>query len=207
MLSMSEDLGAWEQRKLTAMRHIQRVALELFDVEGYQRVTVEQIAAEAAVSPSSIYRYFGTKEHIVLWDEHDRGLMSGIEHGLQQGAVLDAIETQVRRVGTYVDALDESEREFLRRRISYIVEEPMILAAMHRQADAMEAELRSVLSWGREQGRDAVELRIVAGMVASTVLNVIIAWAEQKDPHAELSPLFKQAFQLLRRGITTERSQ
>lgn len=206
MLGMREDLGAWGHRKLTAMRHIQRVALGLFDVEGYQRVTVEQIAAGAAVSPSSIYRYFGTKEHIVLWDEYDRGLMAGIETGVQHGAVLEAIETQLRRVAAGVDALAEGEREFLRRRISYIVDEPMILAAMHRQADAMEAELRALMERVSESRVESFKYRIIAGLVASTVLNVLIAWAE-RDDGTELSPLFEQAFHLLRRGITASGDQ
>ncbi|WP_168211888.1 TetR/AcrR family transcriptional regulator [Ruania zhangjianzhongii] len=202
---MSEKLGAWERRKLTAMRHIQRVALDLFDAEGYEKVTVEQIAAEAGVSPSSIYRYFGVKERVVLWDEHDRGLMAGIAAGLQRGPALEAIENQLRQVAAGVDALAEDEREFLRHRISYIRHEPQILAVMHQQADAMEGALRSVLESGSHHGADPLELRIVAGMVASTVLNVLVAWAERED-RPGLSPLFEQAFRILRRGIAAEES-
>ena len=60
-----------ERKRLASMRRIQDIALDLFESEGYGTVTIERIAAAADVSPSSVYRYFGTKEQIVLWDEYD----------------------------------------------------------------------------------------------------------------------------------------
>ncbi|NTV39112.1 MAG: helix-turn-helix transcriptional regulator, partial [Demequinaceae bacterium] len=44
------------------MERIQTVALALFEQHGFGPVTIERIAHEADVSPSSVYRYFGTKE-------------------------------------------------------------------------------------------------------------------------------------------------
>ncbi|WP_206184985.1 TetR/AcrR family transcriptional regulator [Thermoactinospora rubra] len=50
------------------MRAIQERALDLFDERGFTAVTIEEIAAAAEVSPSSVYRYFGTKEGIIVAD-------------------------------------------------------------------------------------------------------------------------------------------
>jgi len=52
--------------------HIQGVARLLFQTRGYARVTMEQIAVEAAVSKRTLYKYFPVKEAIlerVLEDE------------------------------------------------------------------------------------------------------------------------------------------
>ncbi|MQY21161.1 TetR/AcrR family transcriptional regulator [Nocardia macrotermitis] len=68
----------WERRKYEAMARIQQVALDLFDENGYREVTVERVAAAADVSPSSIYRYFGTKEMLVLYDEADPKLLDAV---------------------------------------------------------------------------------------------------------------------------------
>ena len=57
------------------MRHVQSVAIDLFERHGFGKVTIEQIARAADVSPSSIYRHFGTKEQLVLWDEYDPMLL------------------------------------------------------------------------------------------------------------------------------------
>src|SRR5690606_5012798 len=67
------------------MRHIQQTALELFTEYGFDQVTIEQIAATAEVSPSSVYRYFGTKEGLVLYDEFDDRVLVGLSHYLRQG--------------------------------------------------------------------------------------------------------------------------
>lgn len=64
-------LGLRERKKAAAMRRIQQVAVEQFEEHGYAVVTIEHIAEHAEVSPSSLYRYFGTKEGLILRDEYD----------------------------------------------------------------------------------------------------------------------------------------
>ena len=63
--------GLRERKRLSAMRTIQERALDLFDERGFDAVTIEEIAAAAEVSPSSVYRYFGTKEGLLVADEFD----------------------------------------------------------------------------------------------------------------------------------------
>src|SRR5690606_31082804 len=63
--------GLRERRRRNAMRMIQERALDLFDERGFDAVTIEEVAAAAEVSPSSVYRYFGTKEGILVADEFD----------------------------------------------------------------------------------------------------------------------------------------
>ena len=53
------------------MREIQTEALRLFGARGYENTTIEQIAAAADISPRTFFRYFPTKEDVVLWDEYD----------------------------------------------------------------------------------------------------------------------------------------
>ena len=53
------------------MRLTQRTALPLFTEQGFDQVTVEDIADQVGMAASTIYRHFATKERIVLWDEHE----------------------------------------------------------------------------------------------------------------------------------------
>jgi len=67
-----------ERNKQAAMDGVRRVAFALMEADGFDRVTVEQIAARSSVSPSTVYRYFGTKEALVLSAERPAELVKRI---------------------------------------------------------------------------------------------------------------------------------
>lgn len=63
--------GLRERKKAKTRASIQEVALRLFERQGYEATTVEQIAEAAEVSPSTFFRYFPTKEDVALYDALD----------------------------------------------------------------------------------------------------------------------------------------
>ncbi|HYM83991.1 MAG TPA: TetR family transcriptional regulator [Candidatus Dormibacteraeota bacterium] len=80
--------GLRERKKAKTRASIQEHALRLFRERGYDATTVEQIAEAAEVSPSTFFRYFGSKEDVVLYDPFDPVL---IEAFLAQPASLSPI--------------------------------------------------------------------------------------------------------------------
>jgi AcrR family transcriptional regulator len=55
-----------EQRLDAILSEVERAALRLFDERGFANVTVEDIACEAGISVRTFYRYFPTKEAVLL---------------------------------------------------------------------------------------------------------------------------------------------
>jgi AcrR family transcriptional regulator len=55
-----------EQRLEAMVSELERAALRLFDERGFAHVTVEDIAFEAGISVRTFYRYFPTKEAVLL---------------------------------------------------------------------------------------------------------------------------------------------
>ncbi|MFJ4375319.1 TetR/AcrR family transcriptional regulator [Pseudomonas japonica] len=58
--------GLRGRQKEKRRKAIADAALALFEAQGYQGTTVEQIAAKAEVGVTTVFNYFGTKQQIIL---------------------------------------------------------------------------------------------------------------------------------------------
>ncbi|SMH29484.1 transcriptional regulator, TetR family [Rathayibacter oskolensis] len=70
---MSTEATLWQRSRRSAYAEITGVAMELFLDQGFEQTTVDQIASKAGISRRSFFRYFGTKEDIVLGDLASQG--------------------------------------------------------------------------------------------------------------------------------------
>jgi AcrR family transcriptional regulator len=71
---MAPSSSRLRERTRRAVRaELTAVAVELFSEQGYEETTVEQIAAAAGISRSSFFRYFSTKEEVLLEAVNDTG--------------------------------------------------------------------------------------------------------------------------------------
>ncbi|MBB5787442.1 TetR/AcrR family transcriptional regulator [Jiangella mangrovi] len=196
-----QPLGLRERKKLKAMRHIQDVALDLFDRDGYAHVTIERIAADAEVSPSSIYRYFGTKEMIVLWDEWDPVMLSAFDDRLAAQDPITALREVLTEVVT--TALFQQDERLIKRRMHYTMAEPAVRDGLNRQADVMAAELAQVLA--KHTGRDprGLELRVVTAALIAAFVEAIAYWHDSgyRDP---LRDIVDGALDVIARGLRVE---
>lgn len=160
------------RRRLDAMRRVQAAALELFEERGYAGVTVEEIAAAAAVGPATIYRRFGTKENIVLWDEYDPMIFAALAERLPgrppAQALLEALGDSLARVY-------KQDHARILRRAQLILSQPAIAAAAAAGRDALRRGLAQVLLSGRA-ARSDLEAEVLAGALAAALEAAVAHW-------------------------------
>ncbi|WP_200926159.1 TetR/AcrR family transcriptional regulator [Agreia sp. Leaf283] len=70
---MSIETSLWQRSRRAAYEEITGVAMGLFLEQGFEQTTIDQIASSAGISRRSFFRYFGTKEDIVLGDLASQG--------------------------------------------------------------------------------------------------------------------------------------
>ena len=139
--------GLRERWRINAMRTIQEQALDLFDARGFNAVTIEEIAAAAEVSPSSVYRYFGTKEGLVVADEFDSWSQEAVEGILD---VNDPVGSLLNVVRTYEAAPGESPQAGRSpwRRVRYFFQEPSVRMAVCAQLDRASQRIAPLMAAG-----------------------------------------------------------
>ncbi|MBB6038003.1 TetR/AcrR family transcriptional regulator [Phytomonospora endophytica] len=119
-----------------AIRTIQERALDLFDERGFDAVTIEEIAAASEVSPATVYRYFGTKEGLLVADQFDS---LGQEELEQLVDARDPVGSLLRMVRDYEAAAGETETPRRGRspwrRVRYFFQEPSVRMAFSATLD------------------------------------------------------------------------
>lgn len=162
-----------ERKKATAMRQIQTTAMRLFQRRGFSAVTVEEIADASDTSPSTIYRYFGTKEEIVMRDEYDDDLRVALALNLQNATVpvLDAVRTAVAAVA---DRHFVHDRQLALARTELWLKTPSIQAATHRVLTEAAEEGARLLNEYR--GLPLDQARVIATAIIHVLHISVLNW-------------------------------
>lgn len=94
--------GLRERNRRAARDAIKSSAMTLFLDQGFDRTTIERIAADAGVSRSTFFRHFETKEDVVLDDIADRGLLvkTALEARPDDEAAWDALRAALHVLDT-----------------------------------------------------------------------------------------------------------
>lgn len=184
------------QRRLKAMLRVQAAALDLFEQRGVEAVTIEDIAREAESSPASVYRNFGTKEGIVLWDPYDPMLLGAIAERLGNRPALQAIE---EGFAASMNEVYTRDRARILRRSRLMFAQPNLLAAASAGSARLRVELSRLLIRKRACP-EAFEARVLASAVLGAMEVAVEEWV-RLNGKPSLREVLSKAFVRLRRSI------
>ena len=197
--SIAQRPGLRERKKARTRAAIREHALRLFREQGYDATTVDQIAEAADISPSTFFRYFPTKEDVVLQDDLDLLAIGAFE---AQPADLSPIAAFRAAAKDAFGALGEEELARLRETTELSLTIPEVRAAamdeLTRTIDLIAGALARRV--GRDPGDFAV--RNFAGAVVGVIMAANMPWEElAKEGGADMFERIDAALAHLEAGL------
>ena len=192
------DSGLRERKKAKTRAAIQAAALYLFERQGYDATTVDQIAERAEISQSTFFRYFPTKEDVVLHDRYDPLLLADFRAQPPELSPITALRRTLRSVlGTL--PTDELARE--RQRATLIISVPELRA---RTLDQLASTLQPLTDAVAERtGRPSEDpaVRALTGAVLGVSISAMLTASQ--DQSADYLELMDEALAQLEAGLPT----
>ncbi|MDN3351682.1 TetR family transcriptional regulator [Actinomadura sp. DC4] len=188
--------GLRERKKAKTKAAIQEHAVRLFRAQGYDATTVEQIAEAAEVSPSTVFRYYPTKEDLVITDDYDPVLIAAFRAQPPGLSPIQVLRGALRE--TFV-AMSSGELNVQRERILLVLSVPALWGASLNNLTENLWMLTDMVA-AREGGApDDAAVRTFSGAVFGVMLEVMFRWA--KDPGVDAPAELDRALAHLEAGL------
>lgn len=195
---LEAPLSLRERKKLKTRQTIRREAYRLIADQGYESTTVEQIAAAAEVSQSTFFRYFATKEDLVLSDEYDPAVVAAL---LARPADEPFLRSCREALVGLMRELLRSEREELLTRMRLIGEVPSLRARMYESANDPQQLYLTVLTRRAGIEEPTFEMRVTAAAIGAATTETVLKWSRDGGTE-DIADLIDHAFAVLEGGFT-----
>jgi AcrR family transcriptional regulator len=185
--------GLRERKKQATKAALSWAALKLAVERGVENVLVEDIAAQAGVSPRTFNNYFSGKYEAIVWRELDRMVKIGdlVRERPPQEQFWDAITHAVLEV--YGTDEENTPDKSWTDGVKAMVSSPLLIGELLKIHSAMERALAEAIAEriGLDVDKDMYP-RIVAGAVGAACGVAQEKWINA-DPPTSLGPLIRAA--------------
>lgn len=191
------ELGLRERKKLERRRCIEAAAIDLFEVNGFDGTTIEDIAAKADIAPRTFFYYFATKEDVVLADYATR--LELIIDELGERPEGEGPWAALRASFLVVAADYSAQRSQLVRRFAIMAENSSVYARSLQLQAGWEDALADVLA-GRIGSNGDIEPRLLAAAALACMRSSLQHWL-LTGHETPLPELIEGCFDRLARGL------
>lgn len=168
--------GLRQRKKELVRTTIQKEAIRLFSENGYEQTTVEQIADAAGVSPATVYRYYKSKEDLVVTDEYDPIIIQSLLERPADEPLIDSVRAMM--LGVMAEYF-ERDRELLAARMALRKNNPALQAAFAEEhARTMELFAALIARHLRRSPND-LDVRIACGALTGALQEAFGQWYTQ----------------------------
>lgn len=195
--------GLRERKKQETRVALRSAALRLTAERGLDRVTVEDIAEAADVSPRTFFNYFSTKEEAVIGGDPGgiKEVLAVLSTRPANEEPLFSLHAVLREIANGLAA----DRELLDLRMKVIADNPALLPRHVAAFVEFERVLVEAITDRRKPGPAADPALVVASAVAALRVSVDLWIAGQGRAH--LPELFDRAIDQLAHGLVAPKAQ
>ena len=193
--------GLRERKKARTRAAIRAHALRLFRENGYHRTTVEKIAEAAEVSPSTFFRYFPTKEDVILQDDMDTRMIEALERQPADLSPLSAVRAAVRDAFA---SYTEADLEVIAETTLLTMTVPEIRARATDEFTRTIGVIGEALAKRAGRPADDLAVRTAAGAIIGVMMSLTMPWEGWASDMQTIEGLFDridQALALLEAGL------
>lgn len=193
--------GLRERKKRRTRTTIQREAIRLFQEQGYEATTIEQIAAAAEISPSTFFNYFPNKEDVILTDEWDPVFVSTF---LDRPAGEPFAESLKSIVSELMPLMMEQDRDLMLARGRLSLEVPELRSRIFDEFEKAQDVLRPVVAARTGRDPNDFELRVGVRMIVWAVEEAFMEWI-RRGAGDDIVDLMNHALELVQNGVRFDR--
>ncbi|MEU6601910.1 TetR family transcriptional regulator [Streptomyces flaveolus] len=192
-------LGLRERKKIKTREAIRAATYALIEEQGYDATTIDQIADRAEVSPSTVFRYFPTKEDIVLTDEYDPLMLEELRARPAGESWTDSVRHVMHKA---IDAMMAEDPDVVRVRAHLAVQVPAVRSRMAESMSETGRLLRVALAERSGLAADSLEVRVYATALVGGLMEANLCWAENGFQE-DLRDMLDRALDVLEHGLPT----
>ena len=160
MSTDSTSIGLREQKKALTRATLEARALERFLAEGYEPVRLEDLCAECLVSTRTFFRYFTSKEDLVLGRLRSHLELATLLFARQPASAPLLVSLRAVIAETVADYAVDPDRELARLRL--VTSTPVLEAGLGRVFAGFERLVRRFAAERTKREEDARAPRLVA---------------------------------------------
>jgi TetR/AcrR family transcriptional regulator, regulator of mycofactocin system len=173
------EVGRAGRRRVTSRAELEHVAFELFGRQGFERTTIDDIAAAAGIGRRTFFRYFPSKND-VAWGDFDNELSrmrAQLKSAPRRTPLMDAIRVAI----VDFNRIDPDQVPWHRRRMDLILRTPALQAHSTLRYAAWREVIAEFVADRTGQPPDALTPRTIAYAALGVAVAAYEQWLETDD--------------------------
>jgi AcrR family transcriptional regulator len=186
-----------ERHKSETRTAILSAALDLFEQNGYDQTTVEDIAARAGIAARTFFRYFESKTALVLHDGHEHDDTSDDELAdalVARPAHESPAEAMAAVLRDKLAAIFEDDDRLTLRQLRVLLAEPSLRVLAQNSFHDHRPDLVRAFAARLQLTTDDLAPRVLAAALTEVIWVILERWASASGELSDLPDMIDQAF-------------